>query len=148
MLTVRNVVKSHGTRRVLRDVSLSLECGQVGVLWGPSGSGKSTLLRCINGLEPFEQGHVVVGDVQLNAEPESRTRQRQLQALRRRVGMVFQQFNLFPHLSVLGNVIEAPIHVLQMAPEAATGSLMRLMASRRGTSAWLTTAVAPSRSVT
>lgn len=112
MLAVRELVKSHGLRQVLRGVNLDLAKGHVGVLIGPSGSGKSTVLRCLNGLEKFQGGEFTIGSLRLAADASPRQRHDTLQRIRQRVGMVFQQFNLFPHLSVLGNVIEAPVHVL------------------------------------
>jgi ABC-type polar amino acid transport system ATPase subunit len=107
MIEVRGLHKSHGRHEVLAGVDLTVGQGEVAAVIGPSGGGKSTLLRCINGLECFEQGVVQVGDVCLGPGPcEPRT----LQTLRRRVGMVFQQFHLFPHLSVLENVMAGPLY--------------------------------------
>jgi ABC-type polar amino acid transport system ATPase subunit len=107
MIEVRSLVKRHGELSVLRGVSLSVRRGEVAVVVGPSGGGKSTLLRCINGLECFEDGEVQVGELCLRAgATESDT----LRNLRRRVGMVFQQFHLFPHLSVLENVMSGPLY--------------------------------------
>jgi ABC-type polar amino acid transport system ATPase subunit len=119
MLSIRNLIKNHGDRNVLRGVSLELGRGHVGVLVGPSGSGKSTVLRCINGLEEFQGGSIRVGETEVTAEDSAADRHRQLLEVRRRVGMVFQQFNLFPHLNVLGNVIESPVHVLKQSREEA-----------------------------
>lgn len=126
MLKIASLVKRHGNREVLRGVSLELARGRVGVLIGPSGSGKSTLLRCVNGLEVFQAGEVTVGMTRLDAAA-SPQRQQQLRDIRRKVGMVFQQFNLFPHLSVLGNVIEAPMHVLKKPREAAVADAAALL---------------------
>jgi len=108
MIAVREVVKSHGSLRVLDGVSMTVERGQVAAVIGPSGGGKSTLLRCINGLEAFQSGEVRVGDVALHPDDVRKVSGTTLVALRRRVGMVFQQFNLFPHLSVLENVMIGP----------------------------------------
>ncbi|MFN0055176.1 MAG: amino acid ABC transporter ATP-binding protein [Planctomycetales bacterium] len=119
MLTISNLCKRHGAQEVLRGVSLELRVGRVGVLIGPSGSGKSTVLRCINGLEPFEAGEIEVGGRRLAPHLAPQARQQVLQEIRQVVGMVFQQFHLFPHLSVLGNVIEAPLHVLQLSRDQA-----------------------------
>src|SRR5690349_19818680 len=113
MLTISQLVKRFREREVLRGVSLTLEPGKVGVLIGPSGSGKSTILRCVNGLETFDGGDIAVAAGRLTAGLPYAERQRQLLQIRRTVGMVFQQFNLFPHMSVLGNIIEAPMHVLK-----------------------------------
>ncbi|HTI51757.1 MAG TPA: amino acid ABC transporter ATP-binding protein [Planctomycetaceae bacterium] len=119
MLAIDKICKRHGEREVLRGVSLRLEKARVGVLIGPSGSGKSTILRCINGLERFEAGEIAVDGCRLSAALSHRERQAGLQKIRCRVGMVFQQFHLFPHLSVLGNVIESPVHVLKKPREQA-----------------------------
>ena len=127
MLQATGIYKSHGTRAVLRGVSLSLDRGEVGVLIGPSGSGKSTFLRCINGLEEFDRGEITVGDLTLAADSPPRERQNRLQSIRRRVGMVFQQFHLFPHLSVLANVIEAPVHVLGRVHDDAVENAQKLL---------------------
>jgi ABC-type polar amino acid transport system ATPase subunit len=108
MITVTDLVKHHGALRVLDGVSLTVPRGEVTAIIGPSGGGKSTLLRCINGLEPFQAGEVRVGDVALHPDDVRRASGETLLALRRKVGMVFQQFNLFPHLSVLENVLIGP----------------------------------------
>src|ERR1041385_2816247 len=112
MIDVRNLVKSHSSLRVLDGVSLSVKRGEVAAVIGPSGGGKSTLLRCINGLEPFEEGEGQVDDVTLQAGAAHREMAGALRELRRRVGFVFQQFHLFPHLSVLENVLSGPIYAL------------------------------------
>ncbi|MFD0666532.1 amino acid ABC transporter ATP-binding protein [Ramlibacter sp. MAHUQ-53] len=100
---------------VLRDIDLQVRRGERVVVCGPSGSGKSTLIRCVNALEPFQEGRLVVGGVTLEAE--GRQDERAIREVRRRVGMVFQQFNLFPHLSVLDNLTLGPIHA-QKLPRA------------------------------
>jgi polar amino acid transport system ATP-binding protein len=128
MLTISNLIKRHGDREILKGVSLTMEKGSVGVLIGPSGSGKSTLLRCVNGLEEFHGGSISIGALPpLNAELTAHARRARLLQLRQKVGMVFQQFNLFPHLSVLGNVIEAPIHVLKRNRDEAITEASRLL---------------------
>jgi ABC-type polar amino acid transport system ATPase subunit len=106
MIEVRNLVKSHDRLTVLRGVSLTVQRGEVAVVVGPSGGGKSTLLRCLNGLERFESGEVRLGELALTP---GATAPATLQSLRRRVGMVFQQFHLFPHMSVLDNVLAGPL---------------------------------------
>jgi ABC-type polar amino acid transport system ATPase subunit len=128
MIDVRGLHKRHGSVEILRDLSLSVEKGEVAAIIGPSGGGKSTLLRCINGLERFEQGEIRVGEEVLAADASATTRGTVLRAIRRRVGFVFQQFNLFPHLDVLGNVVEAPIHVLGQTRDEAVAEAERLLA--------------------
>jgi ABC-type polar amino acid transport system ATPase subunit len=112
MITVRNLVKNHGGLRVLDGVSMSVERGEVAAVIGSSGGGKSTLLRCINGLEEFQQGEVQVEELRLQQLDTGRVPSQTLCQLRRRVGMVFQQFNLFPHLNVLDNVLSGPLYAL------------------------------------
>jgi ABC-type polar amino acid transport system ATPase subunit len=113
MIDVRGLVKNHGTLRVLDGVSLAVRRGEVAAVIGPSGGGKSTLLRCINGLETFQEGEVQVDEVRLRPGAARREMSDTLRALRRRVGMVFQQFHLFPHMSVLENVVAGPLYVLR-----------------------------------
>jgi len=127
MLTISQLAKRFRDREVLRGVSLTLEAGKVGVLIGPSGSGKSTILRCINGLETFDGGEIAVAAGRLVAGLAYGDRQRQLLQIRRKVGMVFQQFNLFPHMTVLANVIEAPMHVLKLPHERAVAEARQLL---------------------
>lgn len=106
MIEISELRKEHGALQVLRGVSLQIRTGEVAAVIGPSGGGKSTLLRCINGLETFQGGKVRVKDLVL--EP-GRTTPATLRELRQCVGMVFQQFHLFPHLSVLDNVLAGPM---------------------------------------
>src|SRR5215471_16945575 len=113
MIETRNLYKNHGSLAVLRGISLAVRQGEVAAIIGPSGGGKSTFLRCLNGLEPFQSGEVRVGDRMLLPGPQQRQYQENIRAVRRQLGMVFQQFNLFPHLTVLKNVIEAPVRVLK-----------------------------------
>ena len=106
-IKVHDVYKSFGSSPVLRGVRLEVAKGEVACIIGPSGSGKSTILRCINALEPVDQGFIQVGDIQVTAKNLD------MVALCHRVGMVFQQYNLFPHKTVLQNVSMAPIQVLR-----------------------------------
>src|SRR6516162_8629393 len=108
MIAVESLVKRHGGLRVLDGVSLAVKRGEVAAVIGPSGGGKSTLLRCINGLEPFQGGEVRVAELALKPDDVQRATGETLLALRRKIGMVFQQFNLFPHLSALENVLIGP----------------------------------------
>jgi ABC-type polar amino acid transport system ATPase subunit len=111
MITITDLHKWFGGAHVLRGVSLTVQRGEVSVLLGPSGGGKSTLLRTINGLETFDRGTIRVDQLTLGPVT-AKDREEVLKQIRRRVGMVFQQFNLFPHRSVLENIIEAPRYVL------------------------------------
>jgi polar amino acid transport system ATP-binding protein len=119
MITVKDLHKRHGRLEVLRGISLVVGEAEVAVIVGPSGGGKSTFLRCLNGLEAFDHGEVQVGPHRLAPGPHQHTAQQSLRHVRRMVGFVFQQFNLFPHLSVLGNVIEAPMQVLGLPRDVA-----------------------------
>ncbi len=110
MIRVSNLTKSFGPARILDGVSLEVRQGEVTALVGPSGGGKSTLLRCINGLEDFQAGEVAVGDVTLVGGRPHPTAD--LLRLRKRVGMVFQQFHLFPHMTALENVLSGPRYAL------------------------------------
>jgi polar amino acid transport system ATP-binding protein len=110
MITVEQLTKSFGSHRVLNGVDLRQAASESVVFIGPSGCGKSTFLRCLNQLETPDSGRVTIDDVTIDAsKPVHRETQRQL---RLRAGMVFQQFHLFPHLSALENILEAPVHVL------------------------------------
>jgi ABC-type polar amino acid transport system ATPase subunit len=127
MIEVRRLVKSHGALRVLDGVSMSVRRGEVAAIIGPSGGGKSTLLRCINGLETFQEGEVQVDEVRLNAGAARREMAETLRQLRRRVGMVFQQFHLFPHMSVLDNVLAGPTYVLQHSRDKSEPEARQLL---------------------
>jgi polar amino acid transport system ATP-binding protein len=133
-LEIRGLVKSFGPQPVLRGIDLDVASGDVVVVVGPSGSGKSTLLNCINFLEPFQQGTIRVGGQSVGYKTDAQTGRRvrqpeiELNALRARIGMVFQHFNLFPHMTVLGNLIEAPVHVRGHKREDAILRARRLLA--------------------
>jgi ABC-type polar amino acid transport system ATPase subunit len=107
------VSKWFGSFQVLKEIDLSIEPGEKVVVCGPSGSGKSTLIRCVNALEPYQSGRLTVGDVLLTENLKS------VNQVRAQVGMVFQSFNLFPHLTVLENLTLAPINVRGEKPEHA-----------------------------
>jgi ABC-type polar amino acid transport system ATPase subunit len=118
IIEVQELVKYHGMHRILDGISLTFTKGEVAGIIGPSGSGKSTLLRCINGLEIFQQGEVRVQSswkLRGGVAPSRET----LLHLRRAVGMVFQQFHLFPHMSVLENIMAGPVYVLGQKREQA-----------------------------
>jgi ABC-type polar amino acid transport system ATPase subunit len=127
MIDIRDLCKRYGTVDVLSELSLSVERGKVAAIIGPSGGGKSTFLRCINGLESFDRGEVRVGGSLLTSSDDGSERANRLRAIRRKVGFVFQQFNLFPHLDVLGNIIEAPQRVLGQDRAAAVAEAERLL---------------------
>jgi len=132
-LELKNIHKSYGKLQVLKGVNLSAETGQIITIIGSSGSGKSTLLRCINQLEKIDSGElyfngkVIINDELINKPSKSKT---SIYDLRKRVSMVFQQFNLWSHMTVLQNVTEAPISVLKMkrseAVDRATEVLNRV----------------------
>jgi|TARA_B100000959_G_scaffold194996_1_gene204006 ABC-type polar amino acid transport system ATPase subunit len=123
IVEIRDVQKSFGSLHVIRGISLTIENGQVVVICGPSGCGKSTLLRCINGLEPIDSGDIIVGGISVKEK-------NRLRELRTETGMVFQQFNLFPHKTVLENVMLAPVDIRRMnkseAKNLARGLLDRV----------------------
>ncbi|MFY0545987.1 amino acid ABC transporter ATP-binding protein [Brevibacillus sp. H7] len=121
MIQVENIFKSFGEVEVLKGINLSVQAGEVVSLIGSSGSGKSTLLRCLNYLEKVDRGKIVIDGIELK---ESHTN---IGKIRREVGMVFQQFNLFPHMTVLENIMEAPIQVLKKSRQDAMETAQRLL---------------------
>jgi len=127
MVHLESVCKRFGSHEVLRDVSLTVRAGEVAVLIGHSGCGKTTLLRCINALETFDAGRITVGDLTLEPGRHRRGRSDLEHRLRRRVGMVFQQFNLFPHLNVLENVISGPVYAFHVPREEAEERALALL---------------------
>jgi general L-amino acid transport system ATP-binding protein len=108
VVVIDGINKWYGDFQALHDVSLDIAPGERVVICGPSGSGKSTLIRCVNGLEPFQRGAITVHGVPMSADP------RAADAVRKHVGMVFQHFNLFPHLTALENCILAPMWALKL----------------------------------
>ncbi|HEX7967244.1 MAG TPA: amino acid ABC transporter ATP-binding protein [Stellaceae bacterium] len=121
MIELRHVNKWFGDFQVLRDVSLAVRPGEKVVVCGPSGSGKSTMIRCINRLEQHQQGQIFVDNIELTDDVSH------IEAIRREVGMVFQQFNLFPHLTVLDNLTLAPIWVRRMPKREAEDLAMHYL---------------------
>ena len=113
MISIKNISKNYGSFQVLTDCSTEVEKGEVIVICGPSGSGKSTLIKCVNGLEPFQQGEIVVNGISVG-DPKTN-----LSKLRAHVGMVFQNFELFPHMSVIDNLCIAQTRVLGRSREEA-----------------------------
>ncbi|EHK64225.1 amino acid ABC transporter ATP-binding protein [Achromobacter arsenitoxydans] len=124
MIKLEKVNKWYGEHHVLKDVDLSVARGEVLVVCGPSGSGKSTMIRTINRLEPIEKGRILIDGADIYEKGAN------LNALRQKIGFVFQQFNLFPHMSVLENVIFAPVNIRKQprkqAVELARGLLDRV----------------------
>ena len=120
----QSITKSYSDdHRALDDVNLNVDIGEVLVVMGPSGSGKSTLIRTFNGLESIDDGQLDILGIQLNSD----NNERQIRRIRRRVGMVFQQFNLFPHLSILENITLAPIRVKKVKRKEAELRAMSLL---------------------
>lgn len=122
MIEFRNVNKWFGPLHVLKDINLRIEAGEVVVVCGPSGSGKSTLIRCINRLEPIQSGEIVVDGMALS-DPKL-----DMASLRARVGMVFQSFNLYPHMTATENITLAPIKVKRISAAEAEAIARKLLA--------------------
>jgi glutamate/aspartate transport system ATP-binding protein len=121
MISIKNVSKHYGSFKVLTECSTEVEKGEVIVICGPSGSGKSTLIKCVNGLEPFQQGEIVVNDISVG-DPKTN-----LSKLRAHVGMVFQNFELFPHMSVIDNLCIAQTKVLGRSRDEAVARGRKLL---------------------
>jgi polar amino acid transport system ATP-binding protein len=121
MIQFTHVHKWFGKLHVLNDINLTVSAGEVAVICGPSGSGKSTLIRCINKLEPIVSGEILVDGIQVHDKRTSLTR------LRAEIGFVFQQFNLYPHMTALDNVTLAPMKVRKMSRKEAEESGMILL---------------------
>lgn len=121
IIIAEDVHKYYGKFHVLQGVSLNVHRGEVVVLMGPSGSGKSTFIRTFNALEEYQQGKIEVDGITLSRDLKN------IEAIRREVGMVFQQFNLFPHLTVLQNITLAPIWVRKVSKQKAEESAMQLL---------------------
>jgi len=121
MISIHKVSKRYGSFQVLAECTAEVGKGEVIVVCGPSGSGKSTLIKCVNGLEPFEQGEIVVNGISVG---DPRTN---LAKLRAHVGMVFQNFELFPHMSVTDNLCIAPVKVLGRSREEAVERGLKLL---------------------
>jgi len=120
MVVLDRVSKSYGRTPVLQDCSTQVAKGQVMVVCGPSGSGKSTMIKCVNGLEPYQDGSITVDGVTLGPKTD-------LPKLRARIGMVFQHFDLYPHMNVLQNICLAQIHVLKRTRAEAEARALELL---------------------
>ena len=122
MIRIRNLNKSYGNLHVLKDIDMKVLDSDVVCLIGPSGSGKSTLLRCLNYLEKKDSGQIIIGGTEINPGTHD------INKIREKVGMVFQHFYLFPHMTVLENVIEAPTHVKKVPKAQAIEEAKALLA--------------------
>lgn len=130
MISVKDLHKSYNDHHLFKGISLDVKKGEVVAIIGPSGSGKSTILRCINGLEYFQKGEVIVDGIKLHSMNRLNPGKEDLEAIRKirlKVGMVFQQFNLFPHMTVLENIIEAPVKVLGIDRNIARENALTLL---------------------
>jgi polar amino acid transport system ATP-binding protein len=129
MIEVDGLRKRFGAVEILRGISLSIARGEVAAIIGPSGGGKSTFLRCLNGLERFDAGRVEIDGLRLGGESDTSPAgwERVHRQLCRRVGMVFQSFNLFPHRTALENVMEGPVYVLGLDRDRAEDRARRLL---------------------
>ena len=130
ILEVRNVSKKFGDLEVLRDITFNVEQGQVVSIIGPSGSGKSTLLRCVNQLERADGGEINVCGMNMMKTVDGRAvfaPKKTLREIRLKIGLVFQNFNLFPHMSVMQNLIEAPVRVLKKSKQEARETAAELL---------------------
>jgi glutamate/aspartate transport system ATP-binding protein len=121
MISLKNISKWYGHFQVLNDCSTEVETGEVVVVCGPSGSGKSTLIKTVNGLEPIQRGKIMVNDITVNDKGTN------LAQLRAKVGMVFQHFELFPHLSIIDNLTLAQVKVLKRNKDAARDKGLKLL---------------------
>jgi ABC-type polar amino acid transport system ATPase subunit len=127
IIKVHGLHKYFGPLHVVRGVDLEVMPGEVVVIIGPSGGGKSTFLRCINFLEEPSAGTIEIDGVEIKASEPSRQQRQHIREIRQKAGMVFQQFNLFPHMTVLGNIIEAPVTVKGMSKDEATAKAEELL---------------------
>src|SRR6266436_10232357 len=121
MISIKNVSKWYGSCHVLTNCSTEVKKGEVVVVCGPSGSGKSTLIKCVNGLEPFHKGEILVDGISVG-DPKTALPKR-----RSRIGMVFQNFELFPHMTVMRNLTLAQVKVLGRGLEEATQKGLKLL---------------------
>ena len=120
MLKIVNLKKKFGQVEVLKGISFQIDDGEIGVVLGKSGAGKTTLIRCINGLENFDSGKIVLDNVEIKSIND-------MKEIRGQIGMVFQNFNLFPHLSVLENIIESPVRVFGRNKDEAVKEALDLL---------------------
>lgn len=126
MLKVKNLRKSFNKNEVLKDVNLEVKSGEIAVIVGPSGGGKTTLLRCINGLEFCDEGSIEI-DKEYLCKNGTYKKKEEFNKIRKEIGLVFQNFNLFPHMNVLENLIEAPKRVLKENDEKAKNKAKEIL---------------------
>lgn len=130
MITVKDLHKSYDDYHLFKGISLDVKRGEVVAIIGPSGSGKSTFLRCINGLENFQKGEIIVDGIGLHSNNRLNPSKEDMEVIRKirlKVGIVFQQFNLFPHMTVLENITEAPVKVLGIDRNIAIENALTLL---------------------
>ncbi len=127
MIEIKKLEKKYGEHAVIRNLSLTVDQGEVIVFKGPSGIGKSTFLRCLTYLEPFQNGSVSVGELNLHANMNMRKERDVIRAARTQLGFVFQFFNLFPHLTVLQNLSLGPVQVLKRNPDEVHSEALKLL---------------------
>jgi ABC-type polar amino acid transport system ATPase subunit len=127
IIKVQALHKYFGALHVIRGVDLEVKPREVVVIIGPSGAGKSTFLRCLNFLEEPSDGTIEIDDIEIKAQEPGREHRRHTREIRQKAGMVFQQFNLFPHMTALGNIIEAPVTVKGMPKEEAIAKAEELL---------------------
>lgn len=121
LLEVRHLHKSYDSTSVLKDMNFSIQKGEVAVILGPSGCGKSTLLRCINGLEPVQSGEILLDGQNILSDKTNWSQ------IRQKIGMVFQSYDLFPHMTVLENILLGPLKVQKRSKQEATAAAERLL---------------------
>jgi cystine transport system ATP-binding protein len=133
MIRVQNLSKRFGSTEVLRNISFTVEEGETVVIIGPSGSGKTTLLRCLNLLEIPPSGSIVLGDISMTFDSARPLKEKDVIPFRKRMGMVFQQYALFPHMTALEDVMEGQVTVLKR-PKAQAEAMARAMLQKVGLS--------------
>ena len=121
MIEMKNIEKHYGKFHALKNINFNVEKGEIVVVCGPSGSGKSTLIRCVNYLEQFQEGSIVVDGTQLTPDVKK------IKAIREDCAMIFQHFNLFPHLSIRDNLTLAPIHVKGKTKKEANDTALKYL---------------------
>lgn len=121
LLKIEHVRKTYGEGNILNDLSLTIKKGEVVVVIGPSGCGKSTLLRCINGLEPIQEGSIYLRDTQIDGKAKN------IAKIRQKIGMVFQSYELFPHMTVIDNILLGPMKVQKRSRKEAEAEACRLL---------------------